>query len=372
MVQKNSNHTTGKDDTRTKATSASGRGEATRNFSVSDCQLRGPKAHATRPSAPALRACDSFSLLYSHLALQSAASKAGRSFSAPPPAAPAAAGPPPLNAPPPSHTAMAHAHCHAISRAGSEVSPMMRLAFKSATPMRDALSAASPQLSIADNHEEDEAGSAEAMHQVGSGCVCSSLFAATRVTRACSWNNSCSSSRLQLWYPPPPPPPPPPELLFFISQSTPIHQCASEGGHSPAAVPDESPEEQRDFASLLEQVSALTVQPPPPSAPSTSSQRPLTFPPPANLIRLHSSETNPHNPKSQRPSSPSLQRMSPPPSSRASPCAGAPPSLVMLVRYLNTVEELRSQALALWETVRQQGVFPASVLAGLQRCNGLC
>jgi hypothetical protein len=97
---------------------------------------------------------------------------------------------------------MAHAHCHAISRAGSEVSPLMRLAFKSATPMREALSAASPQLSIADNDEEDEAGNEEAMHQVGSGCVCSLWFAATRVTRVCRWNNSCSSSRLQLWYAP--------------------------------------------------------------------------------------------------------------------------------------------------------------------------
>ena len=43
-------------------------------------------------------------------------------------------------------------------------------------------------------------------------------------------------------------------------------------------------------------------------------------------------------------------------------------SNTMTLRYLNTVEDLRGQALGLWETVRQQGVFPPSVLAGLKRC----
>lgn len=195
--------------------------------------------------------------------VQSAASKAGRSFSAPlPPAAPAAPGSMPFYAPPPSQTAMAHAHCHAISRAGSEVSPMMRLAFKSATPMREALSAASPQLSIADNDEEDEAGNEEAMHQ----------------------------------------------MEQFVQQQQIAIVSASAGGLSPAAVPDESPEEQRDFASLLEQLRSE------PSQPEESEAK-----------------------------------------------------FTIFTAYLNTVEELRSQALALWETVRQQGVFPASVLAGLQR-----
>jgi hypothetical protein len=43
---------------------------------------------------------------------------------------------------------------------------MMRLACKAATPMVQALSAASKQLSIAEDDEEDEVGSAEAMHHV--------------------------------------------------------------------------------------------------------------------------------------------------------------------------------------------------------------
>jgi hypothetical protein len=43
---------------------------------------------------------------------------------------------------------------------------MMRLACKSATPMMQALSAASRQLSIAEDDAEDEGGSAEAMHHV--------------------------------------------------------------------------------------------------------------------------------------------------------------------------------------------------------------
>ena len=76
---------------------------------------------------------------------------------------------------------------------------------------------------------------------------------------------------------------PPPPLLFFISQSTlidVIHQSASAGGLSPAAVPDESPEEQRDFASLLEQVSAFTAQHLPPSVLPASSTSPNFLPTP--------------------------------------------------------------------------------------------
>jgi hypothetical protein len=87
--------------------------------------------------------------------IQSAASKAGRFFSAPPPPAPGA------------QAAIASADASAISRAGSGISPMMRLACKSATPMMQALSAQSKSLSIAEcDDSDDEEHASEAMQHV--------------------------------------------------------------------------------------------------------------------------------------------------------------------------------------------------------------
>lgn len=163
---------------------------------------------------------------------------------------------------------------------------------------------------------------------------------------------------------------PPPPLLFFISQSTlidVIHQSASAGGLSPAAVPDESPEEQRDFASLLEQVSAFTAQHPPPSVLPASSTS-LSFLPTPHISFAFTAQKRTLATRRVRGQVHHLYSVCL--LHRHRVLRLAPVRLFMLGRYLNTVEELRSQALALWETVRQQGVFPASVLAGLQRCIG--
>jgi hypothetical protein len=69
---------------------------------------------------------------------------------------------------------------------------MMRLACKAATPMMQALSSASRQLSIAEDEADDEAGSAEAMNHV-SGNLCVNKVA-TFHNSVCSWSSSCSSS----------------------------------------------------------------------------------------------------------------------------------------------------------------------------------
>jgi hypothetical protein len=74
---------------------------------------------------------------------------------------------------------------------------MMRLACKSATPMMQALSAASKQLSIAEDDEEDEGGSAEAMHHVSRVLLAKKLV--SLFDSASSWKNSCISSRSPLW-----------------------------------------------------------------------------------------------------------------------------------------------------------------------------
>jgi hypothetical protein len=110
--------------------------------------------------------------------IQSAASKAGSFFSAPPPAACA----------PGAQAAMASADASAISRAGSDISPMMRLACKSATPMMQALSAQSKSLSAAECDDSgDEEHAAEAMQHVSHMILC------RRCLVVCSkFNNACS------------------------------------------------------------------------------------------------------------------------------------------------------------------------------------
>jgi hypothetical protein len=94
-------------------------------------------------------------LLFFSLSLQSATWKAGRSFSAREASAPGA------------QAAMASADAVAISRAGSEVSAVMRLACKEKTPIMRALSFASAKLSVADDDEGGgSAEDSEAMHDV--------------------------------------------------------------------------------------------------------------------------------------------------------------------------------------------------------------
>ena len=157
VVQENTEHPTRKDDPRTASTSLAGRRKTTRDSAVPSGQLRGPSAYEESAGAPSRPQFMSLCIarLVSHFSLpQSAASAAGRSFSAPPPPAAGA------------QAAIACADAAAISKASKHVSPMMKLACKAATPMMQALTSASATLSVAEGESEDDDGGAEAMHNV--------------------------------------------------------------------------------------------------------------------------------------------------------------------------------------------------------------
>ena len=109
-----------------------------------------------------------------------------------------------------------------------------------------------------------------------------------------SWNNLFSSSRFLFWYV---------DFSDAAARANLMHSCLllpqrAEGGGAPPAsdVSDESPEEQRDFASLLQQVSGFIHM----RNHLHASQ--LSFWPPFSTAR--SSASSQKNPKNPRPNSP--------------------------------------------------------------------